>query len=299
MIIEHASAKINLFLHVGGRREDGFHPLQSLAVFTQVGDVLVLERAPGLSLTVEGLFAKGLEGEGDNLVLRAARALGSGGARLTLTKNLPVASGIGGGSADAAAALRGLRRLWDLEMGDDALQAIAAGLGSDIPACVLSAPCFMEGRGDILRAAEAMPRVPMLLVNPGVAVPTKDVFAALQTRSGVQMDLPRGRFGDTADLLRFLETTRNDLEEPARRLAPVIDEVLAALASLPGALLARMSGSGATCFAIFPDDACCGRAAEILKNAYPAWWIAPTFAPEIGITRDQPSRDIGPTAQGL
>lgn len=299
MITEHAPAKINLFLHVGGRREDGFHPLQSLAVFTQAGDVLALEAASDLSLAIAGPFAKGLEGEGDNLVLRAARALGSGGARLTLTKNLPVASGIGGGSADAAAALRGLRRLWNTQHDEAGLHAIAAALGSDIPACVLSAPCFMEGRGEILRAPQSMPHVPMLLVNPGVAVPTKDVFAALQSRSGVQTDLPRGRFGDTADLLRFLETTCNDLEEPARRLQPVIGEVLAALASLPGALFARMSGSGATCFAIFPDDACCGRAAEILQNAYPAWWIAPTFVPEIGITRDQPGRDIGPTSGGL
>ncbi|HJT43901.1 MAG TPA: 4-(cytidine 5'-diphospho)-2-C-methyl-D-erythritol kinase [Rhizomicrobium sp.] len=298
-IKESAPAKINLFLHVGARREDGFHPLQSLAVFTQAGDVLALERAQDLSLTVAGPFAKGLEGEGDNLVLRAARALSPQGARLTLTKNLPVASGIGGGSADAAAALRGLRRLWNTQHGEAGLHAIAAALGSDIPACVLSAPCFMEGRGEILRAPQSMPRVPMLLVNPGVAVPTKDVFAALQERSGVEMDLPRGRFGDTADLLRFLETTRNDLEEPARRIQPVIGEVLAALASLPGALFARMSGSGATCFAIFPDDACCDRAAEILQNAYPAWWIAPTFVPEIGITRDQPGRDIGPTSQGL
>ena len=298
-IKESAPAKINLFLHVGARRADGFHPLQSLAVFTAMGDGLEIDTASELSLKIQGPFAKGLEGEGDNLVLRAARALSPQGAKMTLTKNLPVASGIGGGSADAAAALRGLRRLWDLETSDDALQAIAAGLGSDIPACVLSAPCFMEGRGEILRAPQSMPRVPMLLVNPGVAVPTKDVFAALQTRSGVQMDLPRGRFGDTADLLRFLETTRNDLEEPARRLQPVIGEVLAALGALPGALLARMSGSGATCFAIFPDDACCGRAAEILKKAHPDWWITPTFAPEIGITRDQPGRDIGPTSQGL
>ncbi|HKY17544.1 MAG TPA: 4-(cytidine 5'-diphospho)-2-C-methyl-D-erythritol kinase [Rhizomicrobium sp.] len=305
MIIEHAPAKINLFLHVGGRREDGFHPLQSLAVFTQAGDVLALEAASNLSLAIAGPFAKGLEGEGDNLVLRAAKALleksalSPQGAKMTLTKNLPVASGIGGGSADAAAALRGLRRLWNLEMDDDALQAIAAGLGSDIPACALSAPCFMEGRGEILRAPQSMPHVPMLLVNPGVAVPTKDVFSALQTRSGVEMSLPQGRFQDTADLLRFLETTHNDLEEPARRLQPVIGKVLAALASLPGALFARMSGSGATCFAIFPDDACCDRAAEILKKAHPDWWIAPSFAPEIGITRDQPGQDIGPTAQGL
>jgi 4-diphosphocytidyl-2-C-methyl-D-erythritol kinase len=299
VITEPASAKINLFLHVGSKRDDGFHPLQSLAVFTQLSDVLALDTAADLSLAVEGPFAKGLEDEGDNLVLRAARALGKKGARLTLTKNLPVASGIGGGSADAAAALRGLRQLWDVEKDDTALCDIAAELGSDIPACVQSAPCFMEGRGEILRGVESVPRLPMLLVNPGVAVPTKDVFAALQNRSGVEMALPRGRFSDTADLLRFLDTTRNDLEEPARKLQPVIGEVLEAMAALPGALLTRMSGSGATCFGIFADDDCCRRSAEMLKQAFPGWWIAPTFVPEMGIVREGPGQDIGPTPQGL
>jgi 4-diphosphocytidyl-2-C-methyl-D-erythritol kinase len=299
VITEPASAKINLFLHVGSRRDDGFHPLQSLAVFTQLGDALTLEAAADLSLAVEGPFAEGLEGEGDNLVLRAARALGKKGARLTLAKNLPVASGIGGGSADAAAALRGLRQLWDVEKDDTALCDIAAELGSDISACVQSAPCFMEGRGEILRGVESMPRLPMLLVNPGVAVPTKDVFAALRNRSGVEMTLPRGRFSDTADLLRFLETTRNDLEEPARKLQPVIGEVLTAMAALPGALLTRMSGSGATCFGIFADDDCCRRSAEMLKQAFAGWWIAPTFVPETGIAHEAPGQDIGPTPQGL
>lgn len=296
-IKESASAKINLFLHVGDRRDDGFHPLQSLAVFTGLGDVLAIEEAVGLSLAVEGPFASGLAAEADNLVLRAARALGGSGARLTLTKNLPVASGIGGGSADAAAALRGLSRLWNTS-GQD-LHQIAAGLGSDIPVCVDSAAAFMEGRGEILRPIEAMPRVPMLLVNPGVAVATKDVFAALESRTGVEMKLPRGRFDDTADLLRFLESTRNDLEAPALKLQPVIGEVLKALASLPGALLARMSGSGATCFGIFADDDCCQRAARTLSQASPGWWVAPTFVPETGIVHETGGQDIGPSDTGL
>jgi 4-diphosphocytidyl-2-C-methyl-D-erythritol kinase len=299
VITERAPAKINLFLHVGEKRADGFHPVQSLAVFTGMGDELALEAASGLSLTIEGPFAKGLDGESDNLVLRAARALGAQGARLSLTKNLPVASGIGGGSADAAAALRGLRQLWDLQKDDTTLRDIAAGLGSDIPACVLSQPCFMEGRGEILRPAQAMPRVPMLLVNPGVPVPTKDVFAALQNRSGVDMALPIGRFADTADLLRFLETTRNDLEEPARRLQPVIGDVLTAMTALPGALFARMSGSGATCFGIFADDDCCRRAADRLKKSHPDWWIAPSFVPETGIVHEAAGQDIGPSPEGL
>lgn len=299
MITEQAPAKINLFLHVGERRADGFHPLQSLAVFTAMGDVLAMEEAPELSLAIDGPFANGLDGEGDNLVLRAARALDTKGAKLTLTKNLPVASGIGGGSADAAAALRGLNQLWNLDRDEAVLHDLAAGLGSDIPACVLSASCFMEGRGESLRAAEAMPRVPMLLVNPGVAVPTKDVFAALGERSGVEMALPRGRFADTADLLRFLETTRNDLEEPARKIQPVIGEVLKAISGLPGALMTRMSGSGATCFGIFADDDCCRRAAESLKARQPGWWVAPTFVPKAGIAHEAAGQDIGPTPEGL
>ncbi len=298
-IKEAASAKVNLFLHVGTKRDDGFHPLQSLAVFTQAGDVLALEPAADLALKIDGPFAAGLETEADNLVLRAARRLGNKSASLRLRKNLPVASGLGGGSADAAAALRGLRRLWNLAQDDVALCEIAAELGSDIPVCVLSQPSFMEGRGEVLRPVQAMPRLPMLLVNPGVAVPTKDVFAGLQNRTGVEMTLPRGCFRDTADLLRFLETTRNDLEEPARRLQPVIGEVLAAIAALPGALLARMSGSGATCFGIFADDVCCARAAENLNKAAPGWWIAPTFVPETGIVHEAVGQDIGPTSQGL
>jgi 4-diphosphocytidyl-2-C-methyl-D-erythritol kinase len=296
---EKAAAKINLFLHVGDKRNDGFHPVQSLAVFTELGDVLAMKTASGLALAVDGPFAAGLNGEGDNLVLRAARALDGGGAALALTKNLPVASGIGGGSADAAAALRGLNRLWNAGRDEAGLRDLATPLGSDIPVCVASRPAFMEGRGEILRAAQSMPRVPMLLVNPGVTVPTKDVFAALRTRSGVEMTLPRGAFRDTADLLRFLETTRNDLEVPARAIQPVIGEVLAAIAALPGALFVRMSGSGATCFGIFADDDCCTRAAAILKKACPDWWVAPTFVPEMGLEHEDVGQDIGPTDQGL
>ena len=297
MITEAAPAKINLFLHVGDKRTDGFHPVQSLAVFTALGDVLAMEAADTLSLAIDGPFADGLAGEGDNLVLRAARGLGGAGARLSLTKNLPVASGIGGGSADAAAALRGLSKLWNSDSGR--LQEIAASLGSDVPVCVDSVTAFMEGRGEILRPALSIPQVPMLLVNPGVPVPTREVFAALETRSGVEMTLPHGRFQDTADLLRFLDSTRNDLEAPARKLQPVIGEVLAAIAALPGALLSRMSGSGATCFGIFADQDCCERAAQTLKAAVPGWWAAATFVPESGIVHETVGQDIGPSDAGL
>ncbi len=279
-----ASAKINLFLHVGGKRADGYHPLQSLAVFPTLGDELRAEIAPDLSLEVIGPFAAALSGEGDNLVLKAARILRerSGlGAKLTLTKNLPVASGIGGGSADAAAALRILSSLWRLDMDEAELCDIGATLGSDVPVCVDSRACWMEGRGEILTPLISLPHLPMLLVNPNVAVPTKDVFGALATRSGAEMTLPPGRFTGMADLLGFLESTRNDLEEPARRIQPVISDVLSALSNLPGVLFARMSGSGATCFALFADDDSAVRAAAQLSAARPGWWVAPTAVPAL------------------
>ena len=299
-----APAKINLFLHVGDKRADGFHPLQSLAVFTALGDRLAAKDGTGLQLALDGPFAGVLENDPDNLVLRAARALAqaaglSAGAALTLTKNLPVASGIGGGSADAAAALRLLPALWRIDLGEARLSEIAAGLGSDIPVCLAGLPSFMEGRGEVLRPVECFPLAAMLLVNPGVAVPTREVFAALQTRSGVSMKLPRGRFRDISDVLRLLEGTRNDLEAPARAIQPVIGEVLAALAGLPGALFTRMSGSGATCFALFPDDASCARAAAMLKDKHPDWWIAPTVVPEFNIVHEVGGQDIGPTERGL
>jgi 4-diphosphocytidyl-2-C-methyl-D-erythritol kinase len=298
-----ARAKINLFLHVGDRRADGFHPLQSLAVFPDFGDRLAAEEADDLSLVIEGPFAPALT-NGDNLVLKAARALAARAgrpaqAKLTLTKNLPVASGIGGGSADAAAALRALASLWRLNPDDKALCDIAAALGSDIPVCVASRPAFMEGRGEALTPLTSLPPLPLLLVNPGVAVPTKDVFAALVLRRGTEMKLPANGFSDLADLLRFLEATGNDLEAPALGFQPVIGEVLFALKALPGALFTRMSGSGATCFALMPDDDGCARAAAMLKEKHPGWWIAPTSVPEKGLTHENRGRDIGPTPDGL
>jgi 4-diphosphocytidyl-2-C-methyl-D-erythritol kinase len=298
-----ARAKINLFLHVGDRRADGFHPLQSLAVFPDFGDLLVAKEADGLSLALAGPFAPALS-EGDNLVLKAARALAERAGRqphaaLTLTKNLPVASGIGGGSADAAAALCALASLWRLDMGENALCEIGARLGSDIPVCISSRPAFMEGRGEILSPITLLPPLPLLLVNPGVAVPTKDVFAALSDRRGTEMKLPARGFGDLADLLRFLETTGNDLEMPAIGLQPVIGEVLNALKSLPGALFTRMSGSGATCFALLSDDDGCARAAAMLKEKNPGWWVQPASVPEAGLTHEHRGQDIGPTPDGL
>ena len=298
-----ARAKINLFLHAGDKREDGFHPLQSLAVFADFGDRLSAEEADDLSLSLEGPFAAGLDGA-DNLVLHAARALAERTgrvpqARITLTKNLPVASGVGGGSADAAATLRLLSNLWQLKMDEKTLRDIGAGLGSDVPVCVKSQPAFMEGRGEILTPVTSLPRLPLLLVNPGMGVPTKDIFAALDQRRGVAMKLPSGGFSDLADLLRFLETTSNDLETPAKAREPAIGEVLDALRRMPGALFTRMSGSGATCFALMPDEGGAARAAALLKEKHPDWWVQTASVPDIGITRETAGRDIGPTPDGL
>jgi 4-diphosphocytidyl-2-C-methyl-D-erythritol kinase len=264
VITAKAAAKINLFLHVGERRDDGYHPLQSLAVFAEAGDVLDFYPAETLSLDVLGPFADGLAGEGDNLVLNAARALDAT-ARIVLTKNLPVASGIGGGSADAAAALRALGK-----SGEHNLMEIAALLGSDVPVCMLSKPAWMEGRGEILTPIAQVPRLPMLLVNPGVAVPTAAVFRALKERRGTGMAIPK-----KIDL-DFLRATTNDLQAPALSIQPVIAGVLDEIDAQPGSLLVRMSGSGATCFGLFDSAERMNAAANKLALAHPNWWVCPT-----------------------
>ena len=268
MITAKAAAKINLFLHVGDKRADGYHALQSLAVFADAGDELEFRPSPELTLAIRGPFAAGLSADGDNLVLKAARAL-KASARIVLTKNLPVASGIGGGSADAAAVLRALSNL-SLE----SLLEIAASIGSDVPVCVASESAWMEGRGEVLARVEGVPPIPMLLVNPGVAVPTADVFRALEMRRGTDLRLP-DRFGGVGELLQFLRTTSNDLEAPALAIQPVIADVLREIEAA-NALLARMSGSGATCFGLFESEAQVAHAAQAISAAHPGWWVCAT-----------------------
>ena len=275
-----APAKINLFLHVGEKRPDGYHALQSLVVFTRLGDELSLSPASGLTLDLKGPFAGVLQRETDNLVLKAARALQAQagvtqGAAISLCKNLPVASGIGGGSSDAAAALRGLARLWGLKMCPGALRKIGEGLGSDVPVCIACAPQWMEGRGEILTELPPLPELPILLVNPGVGVPTGKVFAALKVRRGTALPLPP-KLETPAELVGYLKDTSNDLEAPARAVAPVIGEVLDVLASQDGVLLSRMSGSGATCFALFGSDEAALQAARSIGEQHKSWWTAVT-----------------------
>jgi 4-diphosphocytidyl-2-C-methyl-D-erythritol kinase len=272
---ETAPAKVNLFLHVVGRRPDGYHLLDSLAVFPGIGDTLRAAPADSLSLALEGPFGGSLQAVPDNLVLRAARGLAAltgvwAGARLTLVKTLPVASGIGGGSADAAAALRLLGRLWSVAPAAAALGALASRLGADVPVCLVGRPSRMGGVGEVLSPAPDLPAFGLVLVNPGVAVSTPDVFRARTGGFSARATLPSG-WPDAAAMARDLAALTNDLEPPAVALCPAIATVLAALRTTPGCLLARMSGSGATCFGVFADPAAAAAAAEAVRR--PGWWV--------------------------
>lgn len=265
IITETAPAKLNLALHVRLRRDDGYHELETLFAFLTNGDELTVTRAAEPSLAITGPFATALSNEPDNLVLRAVRSFAarfSGGTdySITLDKRLPVASGIGGGSADAAAALRALARLNEVAGDDPALFACAAELGSDIPACLLGRTAIGRGRGEVLEPVVGPSGRAVLLINPGVAVSTARVFA--------------GWDGEDLGPLNpdDLAASRNDLEPPARAVAPVIGTVLTWLAAKPGAGLVRMSGSGATCFALFDDQATRDQAAANLATERPEWW---------------------------
>lgn len=278
-----APAKLNLYLHVTGKRADGYHELDSLAVFAGSHDTVAVAHADDLSLFVDGPFAPALAAAmdaGENIVLRAAHALAAAAkmpprAAITLTKNLPVAAGIGGGSADAAATLGLLARLWGTPLGEDAMQALALSLGADVPVCRFGRAAFMGGIGEKLGAAPALPPVSLVLVNPNRPLATKDVFRARD-----QPFSAPGRFtappADASALAALLRERKNDLEAPAIRLMPAVGEVLAVLSRQPGCLLARMSGSGATCFGLFADDGAAGEAAAAIARAEPGWWAAAT-----------------------
>lgn len=269
VLVEAAPAKVNLALHVRRRRPDGYHDLETIFAFTDFGDTLTGTAADGLSLTVDGEFG-GVVGAADDLVLRAARALAIAagiehGAALMLTKRIPVAAGLGGGSADAAAALRLLNRLWRLEWPMERLAEIGGELGADVPACVFGTAQVGHGRGEQLTPYIAeIAGTPTLLVNPRVATPTGPVFARW---NGVD----RGEL-DPAQPLTGL---RNDLTEPAQALNPVVGSVLAALDE-SGATLSRMSGSGATCFGLFDSERTCAAAESYFVQRFPSWWTAAT-----------------------
>lgn len=268
-----APAKINLYLRVTGRRDDGYHLLDSLAVFAAVGDRVTAAPGAALTLAAFGPEAAGLPDAEQNLALRAARLLAAetgcgAGAVLRLEKCLPVASGIGGGSTDAAATLHALDRLWELGRDAAALAALGARLGADLPVCLAARPVRMRGIGERLDPAPRLPEFGLVLANPRQALATQAVFQARDAAFSAPARLPEA-WPDAAALARDIAALGNDLEAAARRLCPAIGEVRAALAALPGCLAAGMSGSGATCFAIFADAA---RAAAAAASLPDAWW---------------------------
>lgn len=277
-----APAKVNLALHVVGRRPDGYHDLDMLVAFARAADLVTVAPAESLSLEVAGPFAAAL-GDGDNLVLAAARRLAARlaaagrpapGARIRLVKNLPVASGIGGGSADAAAALVALDRLWGAGLAAADLAAEGLALGADVPMCLAGRPARVRGIGERVEPIAPLPAHGLLLVNPGVPLATPAVFRRMERRENPPLPDPPPVFADAAALAGYLAGTRNDLTAPAVTLAPGVAEVLARLAAEPACRLARMSGSGATCFGLFDDPARAETAAAAIAAEGRGWWVA-------------------------
>jgi 4-diphosphocytidyl-2-C-methyl-D-erythritol kinase len=271
-----ARAKINLYLHVVGRRADGYHLLDSLVVFAETGDAIAVTPADTLSLTLDGPFAGHLTADGDNLVLRAARGLRDlagvrSGAAITLTKNLPVASGIGGGSADAAATLDALAALWNVSPDLASLEKLALSLGADVPVCRAGKASFMGGIGEEVVSAGNLPAAHILLVNPGIATPTPAVFKARQGgfSAAGRWDRPPS---DAQALAAALKIRGNDLTEAAITVTPAIRDVLAAIGATEHCLLARLSGSGATCFGIYADAKDAEAAQRRIRASQPSWW---------------------------
>jgi len=286
MLTDQGRAKVNLTLRVVGRRVDGYHDLESVVAFADCADRLTLEPGSELSLNTTGPLAQACGETADNLVFKAARLLAERvpGLKLgafTLEKVLPVAAGIGGGSADAAAALRLLARLNGLALDDTRLLDVALKTGADVPVCLSSRACDMTGVGESLLPLN-LPKLPTVMVNPRVPVPTKDVFSALGLRNGellvgaadvIESPAWPDSGASIADWVDAISLIPNDLEAPAIGIQPVIAEVLTALGKADGVLLSRMSGSGATCFAIFADDASAHAAAEKTRRDHAAWWV--------------------------
>jgi len=286
-LVDEGRAKVNLTLRVVARRGDGYHDIESVVAFADCADRLTLTPGPELTLQMSGPLAQACGATSDNLVLKAARLLAERvpdmkAGSFTLDKVLPVAAGIGGGSADAAAALRLLARLNELSLDDERIIEVAELTGADVPVCVASQACVMTGVGETLQPL-ALPKMPCVMVNPSVPVPTRDVFDALGLRNGellvgaTDILLQDRSWPETdASIAEWIEAfveVGNDLEAPASRIQPVITEVLSALGESAGVKLVRMSGSGATCFAIFADDAAAQRAAEKIRRDHAAWWV--------------------------
>jgi len=292
---ETAPAKINLALHVTGRRSDGYHLLDSLVVFTRFGDLIEVESADTDSFSVDGPLAQDVPTDAGNLVLKARDALrqalpspswgGSPAGRvggigpavaIRLTKNLPIASGIGGGSSDAAATLKALNRLWNAGLSEAQLAAIALPLGADLPMCLTAKPLIARGIGDDLTPVANVPAIPLVLINPNAPVATASVFAALENRDNTPLP-PLPRSFDFHGLRNWLDTTRNDLQAPALKVEPAVGQVIRALDKADSGFT-RMSGSGATCFGLFETNNVAKRAAASIRQSHPGWWVATTRA---------------------
>ncbi len=280
-LVENAPAKVNLTLRVLRRRDDFYHEIESLVAFADFGDRLSFSRGGKLTLTVRGPGAAAAGESTDNLVLKAARSLAALSPDIVLgafrlDKRLPVAAGLGGGSADAGAALRLIAQANGLSRDDPHLYAAARATGADVPVCLDPRARAMRGIGEVLSAPLALPPLPAVLVNPGVALATKAVFAGWTPAAAhrVALDIAAvAKLTSRDQLLHFLALQSNDLEDPAIALAPVIADVLAALRGLAGCRLARMSGSGATCFGLFSSATAARGAAKILRGKYAYWWV--------------------------
>lgn len=270
MLRELAPAKINLMLHVNARRADGYHTLQSLVVRANCADVIEVQHADEFSLAITGPFSEGLEVE-SNLVMRAAQALQANlktkkAAAIMLTKNLPVASGMGGGSADAAATLHALMKLWATSLEPTALHNLACSLGADVPVCLHSTPCWMEGVGENITPVKLSPLF-LVLVNTGIPLATKEVFDAYPGDYTPSHNMPENFTRE------WICAAHNDLQKPAISLCPSIQDVLDALVAQKGCIVSRMSGSGATCFGIFPDAIAAHAACQAIHKQHPQWWV--------------------------
>lgn len=278
-VTEHAAAKINLALHITGQRDDGYHLLDTFVVFTHAGDTVTATSSAEDRFSMSGAFVGTLSTDSDNLVLRArdiVRALYPPlrPVALNLDKALPVASGIGGGSADAAATLRALARLLGIATDDAGLSAAALSLGADVPMCLVSQPMRAQGIGETLTPIADVPKLHMVLINPAVSVSTPTVFKALLEKHNAPLPNPPARV-DFAGLVDWLRHTRNDLQRPASAQQPQISDAIAAL-DAAGAAFARMSGSGATCFGLFPTAAAAQAAAQAIASASPTWYVKAT-----------------------
>jgi len=283
-LAEFAPAKVNLTLHVLGRRADGYHEIESLVAFAGVGDRLTFQPGRQLELAVQGPTGAAAGETADNLVVKAAQALaerveGLRTGQFLLVKQLPVAAGLGGGSSDAAAAIRLLANVNGLALQDQRVRAAAQTTGADVPVCLEPKARMMRGIGEILSDPMTLPHLPAVLVNPGVATPTRDVFAALAAPALMRPPEPDEFISietDAASLIPLLAGRRNDLQTPAIKLQPVIADVLRALERSANCLLARMSGSGATCFGLFGSHAAAEEAAQRIGAAHPTWWVRAT-----------------------